>query len=113
VARGGEAGSMDGGDGYLEEEVVAEWSDGGVGLLGERGVHGGDVHRWQRKRRSRRGGAGARNRQGFVGFRRKFSFSTLSIEKLRKSWKEKHENSRVSFFDIAGPAQPLRLLFLN
>jgi hypothetical protein len=54
--------SMDGAGGYLEEEVVAERGDGGVGLLGERGVHGGDVHRRRRKRRYRRGGAGERKR---------------------------------------------------
>jgi hypothetical protein len=63
---------MDGAGGYLEEEVVAERGDGGVGLLGEREVHGGDVHRRRRKRRYRRGGAGERKRGfwpfGIVGY---------------------------------------------
>jgi hypothetical protein len=64
---------MDGAGGYLEEEVVAERGDGGVGFLGERGVHGGDVHRRRRrKRKSRRGGAAERKRGfwpfGIVGY---------------------------------------------
>jgi 50S ribosomal subunit-associated GTPase HflX len=55
---------MDGAGGYLEEEVVAERGDGGVGFLGERGVHGGDVHRRRRrKRKSRRGGDVHRRRR--------------------------------------------------
>lgn len=37
---------------YLEEEVVAECGDGGVGLGRERGVDGREIHRRRRRRRS-------------------------------------------------------------
>ena len=40
-----------GGKGYLEEELVAEGGEGGVGLVGEGGLDGGEIH-WRRRRRS-------------------------------------------------------------
>ena len=38
-------------EGYLEEELIAEGGKGGVGLVGEGGLDGGEIH-WRRRRRS-------------------------------------------------------------
>jgi hypothetical protein len=38
-------------EGYLEEDVVAEGGKSGVGLVGERGLNGGEIHRRRRRRR--------------------------------------------------------------
>jgi len=36
---------------YLQEELVAKVGQGGVGLVGEGGLDGGEIH-WRRRRRS-------------------------------------------------------------
>jgi len=37
---------------YLKEEVIAEGGEAGVGLVGERGLDGGEIHRRRRGRGS-------------------------------------------------------------
>ena len=34
---------------YLKEEVIAEGGEAGVGLVGERGLDGGEIHRRRRR----------------------------------------------------------------